>query len=409
MRAPLLSSLSGAAPPWTPTGLEDPYPWFAEALSGPSVVHDDRADVWHVLHYDDVRAFLRDATVWSVSKRMERVPPEQRIIRLLMSDPPGHAKLREHFSRAYRPRRVAALEARVREVAAELIDRAVDRAQCDVVADIAVPLTRTIIGDLIGVPGEDLEECARHAIKNPLGSVTEDDDGEHRVVIWMGAGEPENNRHFNEYFRGLIEERRRSPRDDLVSALAQMHLAEDELAGQLNIGALLDEQFGAGQNTTVHVIGTMLALLAEHPDQLRKLRGDRALVPTTVEEALRYRAPLQARPRISTTATNLGGCSIPEGAVGLAWVQSANLDAREFHDPLTFDCSRAHNPHLSFGFGEHYCLGAALARIEIRVVLEEWLDRVGEFHRVDAGAPLSWMPTYMMRGLNCLDLSLERV
>ena len=110
MRAPLLSSLSGAAPPWTPAGLEDPYPWFAEALSGPSVVYDDRADVWHVLHYDDVRAFLRDATVWSVSKRMERVPPEQRIIRLLMSDPPGHAKLREHFSRAYRPRRVAALD-----------------------------------------------------------------------------------------------------------------------------------------------------------------------------------------------------------------------------------------------------------------------------------------------------------
>ncbi|MEO8693217.1 MAG: cytochrome P450 [Acidimicrobiales bacterium] len=406
-RTALLSHLTGAAPPWTPRGLQDPYPWFTEALTGPSVVYDARADIWHVFRYDDVRSLLRDADVWSVAKRMERVPAEQRIIRLLMSDPPGHSTLRQHFSRAYRPRRVASIEARVREVAIELIDRALDVGTCDIIGDIAVPLTRTIIGDLIGVPGEDLEECARHAIKNPLGTVAEDEDGEYHVVIWMGAGEPENNRHFNEYFRDLIEERRRAPRDDLVSALAQMRLDDaSDLSGHLNIGALLDEQFGAGQNTTVHVLGTMLATFAEQPDQLSQVRHDRALVPLAVEEALRYCAPLQARPRISTAPTTLAGNAIPEGAVALAWLQAANIDPREFDDPLKFDCARTHNPHVSFGFGEHYCLGAALARIEIRVMLVEWLDRVDEFHRVDPGAPLSWMPTYMLRGLNRLDLDV---
>lgn len=406
-RVPLLSNLTGTAPPWTPEGQQDPYPWFAEALAGPSVVYDDRADVWHIFHHEDVRSFLRDADVWSVAKRMERVPPEQRIIRLLMSDPPGHSRLRQHFSHAYRPRRIAVMEARVREVAIELIEHALDAGTCDIVGDIAVPLTRTIIGELIGVPGEDLEDCARHAIKNPLGTVARDDDGEDHVVIWMGAGEPENNRHFNAYFRDLIEERRRAPRDDLISALAQMRLDDTgDLSGQLNIGALLDEQFGAGQNTTVHLLGTMLATFAEQPDQLRKVRHDRALVPLAVEEALRYCAPLQARPRISTTATVLAGNAIPEGAVALAWLQAANVDPREFDRPLTFDCTRTHNSHVSFGFGEHYCLGAALARIEIRVMLEEWLDRVREFHRVDEGTPLSWMPTYMLRGLNRLDLEV---
>ena len=406
-RLPLPSNLVGAAPPWTPEGMNNPNPWFAEALAGESVVYDDRADLWHVFRHRDVRTFLRAAEVWSVAKRMERVPPDQRIIRLLMSDPPGHSTLRQFFSRAYRPKRIAGMEPRIRQVAAELIDAALDHGSCDVVADIAVPLTRQIIGDLIGVPGDDLEECSRLAIKNPLGTSTQDDDGEFRAVIWMGAGEPENRQHFDNYFRDLIAERRRVPCDDLITALAEMRLDEaDDLQGQLNIGALLDEQFGAGQNTTVHVIGTMLASLMDYPDQLRLLRQQPELAASTVEEALRYTAPLPARPRISTPETTLGSTRIPEGAVGLAWTQTANFDPDEFDDPLTFDCAREHNPHVSFGFGEHYCLGAALARLELRVVIEEWIDRVGEFALVEPHMPYSWMPTYMLRGLNHLNLAV---
>ena len=117
-------------------------------------------------------------------------------------------------------------------------------------------------------------------------------------------------------------------------------------------------------------------------------------------------APLQARPRIITMPSTAES-TIPAGTVALAWLQSANLDPREFDDPFAFDCARAHNPHVSFGFGEHYCLGAALARIEILLLLEEWLDRVGEFDRVDADVPLRWMPTYMLRGLDQLVMAVK--
>ena len=402
----LLSTLHDPQPPWTETGRADPYPWFAAALDGPRVVHDARADVWHLFRHDDVRDFLREPYLWSTAKRMERVPPDQRIIRLLTADPPAHTELRDHFSRAYRPRRIAAMEPRIRADARTLLDELAGTT-FDIVGDFAAPLTRAVIGDVIGIAGDDLEECSRRAIRNPLGTVHADDDGDAHVVLWMGAGEPENNRHFNEYFRDLIDERRREPRDDLISDLAAMALPDDTADGTLNLGALLDEQFGAGQNTTVHLLATLLAELAARPDDIARLRVDAALVVTAIEEGLRFNAPLQARPRIATAPTRVGDVEIPEGAVGLAWLQSANLDPDVFDDPQRFDIARAHNPHVSFGFGAHYCIGAALARLQMRVVLEEWLATINAYTAVDTG-PLQWLPTFMMRGLVRYDVHTDR-
>lgn len=393
----LLSTRHEPRPPWTDAGRADPYPWFASALAGARVVHDERADVWHLFRHDDVRDFLREPAVWSTAKRLERVPPDQRIIRLLTADPPSHTELRSHFSRAYRPRRIAAMEPRIRARARALLDELAGTT-FDVVADLAVPITRAVIGDVIGVAGDDLEECSRRAIRDPLGTVRTDDDGETHIVLWMGAGEPENNRHFNEYFRELLDERRHDPRDDLVSDLARMALPDAAASGQLNLGALLDEQFGAGQNTTVHLLATLLAELAVRPDDRARLRADPSLVPSAVEEGLRWHAPLQARPRIATRAVHIDGREIPEGAVGLAWLQSANLDPAVFDEPDRFDIGRAHNPHVSFGFGEHYCLGAALARLQMRVVLEEWFATVDTYAPAD-DTPRQWLPTFMMRGL----------
>jgi cytochrome P450 len=297
------------------------------------------------------------------------------------------------------------MESGIRRRVGTMLDALLDRPSFDVVADLAAPLTRAVVGDVIGVPGADLEECARRAIRDPLGTVTDDDDGDQHIVLWMGAGEPENNRHFNEYFRELLAQRRRDPRDDLVSDLARMDLSLDDLEGRLNLGALLDEQFGAGQNTTVHLVATLLAELADRPDEWRRLRDDRSLVPGAVEEGLRWNAPLQARPRIAARPQVLAGTSIPEGAVGLAWLQTANVDPAVYDDPLGFDVARRHDPHVSFGFGEHYCIGASLARLQVRVLLEEWTARVAEFH---VPAHREWLPTFMMRGLVHLPVEAER-
>lgn len=400
---PLLRRSDSAPPPWTPEGLADPHQWFAEALAGDPVLYDARAEIWHVLRYDDVRDVLRDPATWSVAKRMERVPPDQRMVRLLTSDPPLHTELRKHFSDAYRPRRLAGIEPLVRRRVVELVDRALAAGTFDLVSDVAAPLTREVVGELIGVPGDDLETCSRMAIRNPLGTTAADEAGEPYPVLWMGAGEPGNDRHFNAYFGELIDRRRRRPRDDLVSALAAMDLSLADRDGRLNIGALLDEQFGAGQNTTVHLIGTLWAELLARPGQFARLRADRSLVRTAVEEGLRWAAPLQARPRITTRRAAVGGTDVPADAVVLAWTQAANLDPRRFDDPLRFDVARRDNAHLSFGFGAHFCLGAALARLEVRVLLEEWLARVGECARADDG-PLQWMDSYMMRGLVRLPL-----
>jgi len=353
-----------------------------------------------------VRDFLRQPALWSTAKRMERVPPSQRIIRLLTADPPAHTELRNHFSRAYRPRRIAAMEPRIRTRARALLDELAG-STFDIVADLAAPLTRAVIGDVIGVAGDDLEECSRRAIRDPLGTVHADDDGDAHIVLWMGAGESENNRHFNEYFRGLLADRRREPRDDLVSDLAQMALPDASGAGQLNLGALLDEQFGAGQNTTVHLLATLLAELAGRPDDLARMRREPSLIVSAIEEGLRCNAPLQARPRISTMPARIGDVDVPEGAVGLAWLQSANLDRTVFDAPQQFDIGRTHNPHLSFGFGEHYCLGAALARLQMRVVIEEWLATV-QSYAPTVDEPPQWLPTFMMRGLVHFAVDTER-
>lgn len=406
--APLLSSSVGAAPPWTADGIADPRPWFAEALESERVVHDPRAGLWHIFRHEDVRDFLRQPDVWSTAKRMERVDPSQRIVRLLTSDPPNHTALRHHFNHAYRPRRIAAMEPSIRRRAGELIDHGLATGSLDVVADLAVPLTREVIGELIGVRGEDLEECARLAIRNPLGTTEDGPDGEPVPIIWMGAGEPENNRHFDAYFRTLIDERRLAPKDDLVTALAGIALAPSTTDGVLNLGALLDEQFGAGQNTTVHLIGTLLHSLLERPDDLARLRADRSLVPAAVEEGLRWTAPLQARPRISTRPVTIGTTEIPANAIGLAWSQAANLDPRRFDDSLEFRLDRTDNAHLSFGFGEHFCLGAALARLEVRVAMEEWLARVGACQRLEDGPP-AWIDSYMLRGLRHLRVAVEPI
>lgn len=388
--------------PWTPEGIADPNPWFLRMVEGPPLVYDERSDVWHVFRYDDVHAYLLDDEALSLAKRVERQPQSKR---LLSSDPPEHAQLRSHFSRAYRPKRISGFEPRIRELARELIGAALERDSFDVAVDIAEPLTRQVMGDLIGIPVSDLDELSRRAIRNANGSMEQSADGEPVMVLWMGDDDKQKNREFNEYFHDLIELRRAEPQDDLVSDLAAV--PPESFSGGFDIGALLDEQLGSGQNTTTHGLSTILALLDQNRDQLRQLRDDPGLVPATVEEALRICSPSQGRFRITATDLELHGDVIPEGSQLVAWLQAANLDPRVFDEPGRFDIGRPRtSSHFSFGFGEHYCLGASLARMELRVFLEEWIRMVGDYQRALDG-PLDWMPMYMLRGLHRLVLSAE--
>ncbi len=250
-----------------------------------------------------------------------------------------------------------------------------------------------MISELIGVPEDEQDRFkVSFAI---LGHLKHADDPESRPALYMGAVDEDDQRVVDEYFEELIARRRAQPCDDLVSDLAQ--IPETQGGGKLDVGALLNEQLGAGQNTSVHLIGNMISLLLSHPDQLERVREHPELIRSTVEESLRYVSPLQARPRVSTRALELHGVRIPEGARGLGWIQAANLDPDVFPDPERFDIGRSPNHHIAFGYGEHFCLGAWLARMAARVVLEEWLASIQDCGHAGDGS-LELVPDFILRG-----------
>jgi cytochrome P450 len=407
-----MTAVSASAPirtdipvPWTVEGQRDPHQWFAYMLAEHPIWYDDVSDVWHIFRYRDVHAFLKDAETHSTRKRIERVPPELRVARLLTTDPPEHTKIRSFFSHAYRPKRVNAMEPHIREVACELLEKAVAKGTFDVVADFAGPLTMTMICEIIGIPPEDREEFGRRAGGASLGALqpTPADGSRPKIDLSMGAaGVRDNGLHA--YFRELIERRRAHPEDDLVSDLAK--LPPDITTDRLDVGALLGEQLGAGQNTTIHLIGAMIYELLRHPDQLAKLRARPGeLVKPAVEEALRFSPPLQARPRITEHDTEFAGYRIREGDATCGWMVAANIDPEVFPDPLRYDVERDPNPHVSFGYGEHYCIGSFLARMEANIALEELLRHTKDFGLASDGEP-AWAPDCILRGLQRLDISV---
>jgi len=357
------------------------------------VAFDSESGVWHVFRYEDVQAFYRETGDWSTARRMELLPAEERVVRLLTTDPPHHQPLRDFFSRAYRPRRMEGMEPRMRAVCVRLLDAALARGQVDVVAELAAPLAAAMIRDLIGVPEEDERRFRVHF--ETLGELKSEKDPESRMQLYMGGATADDHRAATDYFRELVARRREEPRDDMVSDLARIPAAEFE--GRLDVGALLNEQLGAGQNTTVHLIGGMMSLFFQHPEQFEKVVARPELVESAVEETLRYASPLQARPRLSARALSLHGVEIPDGAPGLGWLQAANLDPRVFPEPLCFDVARKPNHHLAFGYGEHFCLGAWLARRAASVALQEWIARVGNFEPLGDGIA-DYVPDFIVRG-----------
>jgi cytochrome P450 len=362
---------------------------------GPIAMEAD-SGILQVFGHEAVRAFLREPTKWSTAKRLETVPPEQRVVRLLTSDPPQHVSLRRHFQSAYRPKRIAELEQRIQTTCDELLDQCLGRKEFDLVGDFAKPLTVNMISDIIGVPTEDQERLMPLGKGANLGQVDRSAKPNLANALYSG-GALGNVADLNAYFKELIDRRRTEPRDDLVSDLAKM--TQQEMTDRLDVAALLFEQYGAGQNTTVHLIGSIFAMLDRHRDQLAALYRDPALVDGTVEETLRCHAPLQARPRIATHDFEFLGAEVREGMVALGWMQAANIDPQQFERPLDYDITRSPNPHLSFGYGEHACLGVALGRMEAKVALRSWLRRVKDYEYLDAGR-LAWTDDFILHGLD---------
>jgi cytochrome P450 len=389
--------------PWNPDFVANPYGVYAELRQQAPVSFFEPTGQWLIARHADVNALLRDrrlgrsylhvATHEEFGKEPEPEfqEPFWRVIRAGMLDvePPVHTRLRRLVSRAFTPRMVESLRPRVRAIAGGLVDAFVDQGGGDLIAEVAEPLPVTVIAEMLGIPDADrhllrpwsADICGMYEL-NPAP------EAQHTAV--RAASE------FAGYLKELARERAARPGDDLISALAQIdELTQDELVGTCVL--LLN----AGHEATVNVTGNGWWSLFRNPAELVRLREDRGLLPSAIEELMRWDTPLQMFERWVLEDIEVGGVVIPRGVEVALLFGSANRDQEVFDDPDRLDVGRVDNPHISFGAGIHFCLGAPLARIELIESFGALMDRAPKLELIREPV---WKPGYVIRGLESLDL-----
>jgi cytochrome P450 len=366
----------------SPDVRRNPFPWYDEVRRASPVLHDPRSDIWMLFDYDSVKRAMDDHETFS----SRAVPPTARAPEwLVFLDPPRHSRLRALVSRAFAPRSIAALEPRVRELSASLLDAFDDRGEIDLIAEYATPLPVLVIAELMGIPASDRARFERwsHTIVN-LSYAIAGGEAALRAVREHAPVRAE----MTQYLTGLISERRASPTDDLLSRLAHAEVDGARLTDEEILG-FFQLLLSAATETTTNLIGNAVLSFVEHPGQLARLRADRSLMPSAIEEIVRYRSPGQIVFRQTTRDVTLHDRTIPANRFVLVMVGSANRDPARIVHPDRFDIGRHPNPHIAFGHGIHSCLGAALARLEARVALGDLLDRLDS---VELAGSEPWEP-----------------
>ena len=350
----------------------DPYPELALArnahpvqrLDMSNMPHDEAKPVFFVYRYDDVLTVLRDGETYSSGQIIELIMGDVmgRHIMLGMDDP-EHRRYRALVSTAFGQKAIARWETELVEpIAGELIDRFAGRGRAELVREFTFPYPTQVIAGMLGLPREDYKRFQRWSIAI-LSVFTK------RAAAIAASAE------VKEYLARILRDRRREPRDDLISDLARAELDGERLSDE-EIFSFLRLLLPAGVETTYRSTGNLLFSLLSHPDQLEAVRADRSLVPQAIEEAVRYEAPLLTITRIATRDTVLGGAPIPEGSTVMTMLAAANRDESRWDDPDEYDIFRAARPSVAWGQGPHVCLGMHLARVEMRLALNLLLDRL---------------------------------
>lgn len=359
------------------------YHWFAQMRAEQPVFYDERTRLWHVFRYNDVAEVITDHTRFSSEQRADRPTlfgADFLADTLIVKDPPDHRKLRNIVNVAFTPRALARLEGRVARMTQELLDQVRPQGRMDLVDDFAFPLPAKVIAELLGVPAEDWAIFRRWARGERIESS--------RSLSDAASGRTTRGRPVDmySYFSQLLAERRRNPREDLLSILSSAEVDGARLSDHelVKFSVLL---LAAGQETTKNLLANAIICLTDHPDQLDLLRREPTLVSSTIEEVLRFMSPAVELFRLTTTAVELSGQRIPAGEMVVAWLSAANRDEAQFPDAAKFDLRRAPNRHLGFGHGIHFCLGAPLARLEARVALPMLLEQLPDLQRVP-GVPV---------------------
>jgi cytochrome P450 len=357
----------------------NPFPVYEQIRGSSPVLHiPPPFDAWAVFDYEIVKRVMGDHDAFSSA-----VPAPRNWF--LFMDPPNHTKLRALISRAFTPGSIASLEPGIRKLSCQLLNQRIESGKMDLVADYSVPLPMMVIAGMIGIPTADWPRF------NHWSNVV-------LKLSYSRSGGPEAAQaladfsavtmEMNDYLTDMLSLRCSEPKDDLLTRLMQaevdgQRLTQEEILGFFQLLIL------GGQETTTNLINNAILCLLENPGQLQKLKSTPSLLPSAIEEVLRFRSPFLWMMRTPRRDVELSGQTIPAGKLVLAMVASANRDPRQFANADQFDITRQPNPHLSFGHGIHFCIGAALARMEARIALSDLLGRL-EGLRLATNEP--WTP-----------------
>jgi cytochrome P450 len=395
--------------PFEPGFIEDPYSRYA-SMREVDPVHHSELEFWVLFRYDDILRFLRDPSL-SVEDRNARMTALDEMVRqlvgdradrgsrsMLSRDPPDHTRLRKLVTKAFTPRVIEDLRPRIQALVDDMLDAAESRGEIDLIADFAFPLPFAVISEMLGVPASDggqLREWSGLIVRSLEPLVDPD------TIRAIADASDKMFAHVSE----LITRQRKEPSDGLLSALiaAEEHgdvRSDDELVEQVTL------LYIAGHETTVNLIGNGVLALLRNRDQLARLRGDASLTPGAVEEMLRFDSPVQMTRRITLADVEIGGKTIEKGAFCALVLASANRDPGhfgEYSERLDVTRAAAHQ-HLSFGGGSHYCLGAALARLEGEVAIGSLIRR---FPNLDFADDPTWNGRLNLRGLERFPVALS--
>ncbi|MEW6272192.1 MAG: cytochrome P450 [Thermodesulfobacteriota bacterium] len=402
-----------------PDILQDPLPYYRALHERGPVWREPHKGVFMVSGLDELLEIYRDHARFSaivgplgplvdvpqpdegeswaevVARRRHEMPLGDQ---LMSMDPPEHTRHRALAGKLFTPRRLQENEEFIWALADELIDEFEGRGEVEFGAAYARPFTLLVIADLLGVPRED-HDTFRGWLGGQAGTVG-DPEGRH-VGDQVFA-------NLHPYFTRYIEERRASPRDDVMSRLATVQFPDGALPGVDDVVRLASVLFAAGQETTARLLCAGMRVLCEQPALAEELRGDPGAIPNFVEECLRLEGPIKGSFRLALCDTSIAGVRVPAGSILMAVIGAANRDPRVFEDPDRFDAKRANaRRNVAFGHGEHFCPGASLARTEARISFERLLARLDGLRLLDPGS-LSYLETFIIRGLNDLPMRLRR-
>jgi cytochrome P450 len=385
------------------------YEWLRNERPVCSIQLPNGTPAWLISRYDDVVAALKDPRL---VKNRRNVPGSRKrgitwvpktfeplTRNMLDSDPPDHTRLRSLVHQAFTPRVVELMHARIASVATSLLDQMKSGETVDLIKRYALPIPTTIIAEILGVPARDRGRF--HRWSSAIVSIN--------MSAWSMLRAIPPLRSFLRFIRALIDERRRDPQDDLLSAL----VASEEAGDRLNtdeLAAMVFLLLIAGHETTVNLIGNGVLTLLEHPAQMAQLCGALGGIETAVEELLRFAGPLDtATERFAREDWVIGGTTIPRDALVYAVLASANRDERQFQQPKMLDLNRQLNRHVAFGQGIHFCLGAPLARLEGQIAIQTLLERTHDLRLIVSPEKLRWRSGLVLRGVVTLPVMFTRV